>query len=534
MLKRTIHSNTEAVKKILEGINLTADAVKSTLGPKGQNVFIEEDEGRMVVTKDGVTVARNISFEDKLLDIGSQIVRDASERTNKEAGDGTTTAAVLTQFLATEGVRHKFMGFSGIEMQKGMDAALNEVEKNLKSLAKPIKTLEDMKAVALISCNNDEEIATITAETLFETGKDGVISIEKGDNMGITKEIVKGIQIENGYGHPIFINDFIQNRTIFEDPAILLIADDIQVPSEISPVLDKVIKTGKKQVVIICPEISNEVFGYLVRNKDKGALAPLFVQAPSYGDYMKREMEDLAIALNCKIIGKEYGVSMADISRLDSTDNIENYIGTCGKIISTMNNTVITEAPGDVKSHIELLKKQMEGMEDLFSKEKFKSRIGKLSGGIAVIKVGGDTIKEQKEKQYRVEDAVMATKAAIEEGIVAGGGVTLLNCYNTIKSRTMTSDFDAGFELVVKSLLQPIIHLAKSADLSHETIMEKISKEKVNFGYNFRTGEFGDMMEMKVFDPLKVARLSLRYAVSATKLFLSNDIIITINKEEKI
>lgn len=532
MLSKTIHFKEDATKKILEGVNLTADAVKSTLGPKGQNVFIEEDEGRMIVTKDGVTVAKNIILEDKLMDIGSQIVRDASDRTNKEAGDGTTTSALLTQFLVNEGVRYKLMGFSGIEMQRGMDAALNQAEEVFKNLSKPIKTVEEMKAVALISCNDDEEIAKITAETLNEIGKDGVVSIEKADTRNIIKEIVKGVQIENGFIHPFFINDYEKNRVNFEDPAILLVTDDIQTPSEIAPIIDKILKGGKKQVVIISPEVSNDVIGFLLNNRSKGVLQPLVVQAPSFGEYMKREMEDLSVVLECKLISKEYGSSLIDIGKLDSTEDIQEYVGTCGRIVSTSTNTIITDAKGDVKSQVKLLKKQLEETEDSFVKEKIKNRIGKLTGGVAVIKVGGDTVKEQKEKQYRVEDAIMATRAAVEEGIVAGGGRTLLECSQMLEHEAVNSSFDAGFELVRKSLIEPIAHLCNLSNISKEMMIEKISKEK-NYGYNFRTEQYGDLLEMKVIDPLKVARLSLRYAVSAAKLFLSNNVIITINKQEE-
>ena len=532
MSSKTIHFGQDAIQKILEGINITADAVKSTLGPKGQNVFIEEDEGRMIVTKDGVTVARNISLEDKLMDIGAQIVKDASDRTNKEAGDGTTTAALLTQFLANEGVRYKLSGFSGIEMMAGMECALEQIEVELKKLAKLISTFEEKKAIALISCNGDEQIASTVAEVLNETGEDGVVSIEKGDKPGINKEVVKGIQIENGYMHPLFINDFEKNRVVLEDPAILLIADDIQTPSEISSVIEKVLKSGKKQIVIISPEVSIDVLGFLIANRNKGVLQAVVVQAPSFGDYMKREMEDLAVVLECELISREHGTSLLDLSQLDSSHDINRFVGKCKRLVSTMNNTIITGAAGNVESQVELIKKQIDGMDDLFAKEKMKGRIGKLTGGIAVIKVGGDTVKEQKEKQYRVEDAIMATKAAIEEGIVAGGGSSLLDVYDRINHESVNKDWDAGFELVKKSLFEPIKQLCKLSGLSSETMIEKLSENEYGFGYNFRTNKYENLFETQVIDPLKVARLSLRYAVSATKLFLSNNVVIVNNKEK--
>lgn len=534
MSYRTIHFKEDAIKKILDGINVTADAVKSTLGPKGQNVFIEEDEGRMIVTKDGVTVARNIFLEDKLMDIGAQIVKDASDRTNKEAGDGTTTAALLTQFLANEGVRYKSSGLSGVEMMSGMDCALEQIEAELRKLAKPVTSLQEKKAIALISCNGDEEIASIVAETLNETGKDGVISIEKGDTPGIHKEIVKGVQIENGYMHPLFINDFEKNRVVLEDPAILLVADDIQTPSEISPIIERVLKSGKKQIVIVSPEVSVDVLGFLIANRNKGVLQPVVVQAPSFGEYMKREMEDLAVVLQCELISREHGTSMVELAQLDSSHDITRFIGRCERLVSTMHNTVITGAAGNVESQVELIRKQIEGIDDVFAKEKMKGRIGKLTGGIAAIKVGGDTIKEQKERQYRVEDAIMATKAAIEEGIVAGGGSSLLGVYDKIFHESTNKDWDAGFELVKKSLLEPVKQLCKLSSLSAETMIEKLNENEYGYGYNFRTNKYENLFETQVIDPLKVARLSLRYAVSATKLFLSNNVVITINKEVKV
>ena len=533
MNSRTIHFKEDAIRKILEGINITADAVKSTLGPKGQNVFIEEDEGRMIVTKDGVTVARNIVLDDKLMDVGAQIIKDSSERTNKEAGDGTTTSALLTQFLANEGVRYKSIGFSGIEMMKGMDSALNQTEEILRKITTSIQTLEEMKSVALISSNGDEEISTVVAETLQETGEDGVVSIEKADKQGINKEIVKGIQIENGFSHPLFINDYEKNKVNFENPAILLIADDIQTPSEISSIIEKVLSKGKKQIVIISPEVSADVMGFLIANRNKGVLQPLVIQAPSYGEFMKREMEDLAAVLQCELISREHGTSMLDISKLDFAHDIEKYIGKCDKLVCSMNNTIITGAKGDVKSQVELIKKQMEQIDDLFAKEKMKGRVGKLTGGVAVIKVGGDTIKEQKEKQYRVEDAIMAVKAAKEEGIVPGGGISLLYCASKIQHESVSKDFDAGFELVRSALREPIKQLCQLSGLSNEMMIEKIDSKEFGYGYNFRTNEYGNLLDMKVIDPLKVARLSLRYAVSATKLFLSNNVVITINKKEE-
>lgn len=532
MKPRTIHFGEGALKKILEGINTTADAVKSTLGPRGQNVFIEEDEGRMIVTKDGVTVANNIILEDRLMNVGSQIVKDASERTNKEAGDGTTTAAVLTQFLANEGIRYKLMGFSGIEMMKGMDAALVQSEELLSKLAHPVNDLAQKKAIALISCNNDEEIASVVAQTLEETGSDGVISIEKGDKPGISKEVVKGIQIENGYMHPFFINDYEKNRVVFDNPAILLVSDDIQTPSEIGPIIEKVLKTGKKQIVIISPEVSDDVIGFLLANRQKGVLQPLVVTAPSFGDYMKREMEDLSVVLQCHIIGRDLGTSMADINKPDSALDITEFIGKCSKIVSSARNTVMSGAEGDIDSQVKLIKEQMKTTEDLFAREKMKSRIGKLTGGIAVIKVGGDTVKEQKEKQYRVEDAVMATRAASEEGVVSGGGTSLLWISNLLKNESDNKDFNAGFELVRQALREPIKQLCLLSNLSPEMMIEKMTGKNYGFGYNFRTDEYIDLFEENIIDPLKVARLSLRYSISATKLFLSNSVVIMINSEE--
>ena len=520
-MAKEIKYNEDARQEIKKGVDKLANAVRVTLGPKGRNAVLGSGFGSPTITKDGVTVAKDIELEDKFENIGAELVKEVASKTNDIAGDGTTTATVLAQAIISEGIKNVTAGTNPLEIKSGIEKGVVYLVENLKKISKKIDSKEEIAQVASISAN-DSEIGNIIAEAMDSVGKDGVITVEESQSFGIEKEVVEGMQFDKGYVSPYMITNPDRMEAEFEDPYILLTDQKISSLKEFLPLLEKIAQTGKKDLVIIADEVEGEALATLVVNKLKGTFNALAIKAPGFGDRKKEMLEDIAILTGAKVISEEVGL------KLESADL--DMLGNARKVVATKENTTIVEGKGDkgtLEDRIKHLKAMIEKADSDFDKEKYQERLAKLSGGVAVIKVGAATETEMKEKKHRIEDALAATKAAVEEGIVVGGGVALLRVSKDLDKAEVEGEEKVGLDILARAIEAPIVQIAENAGKDGSVIFEKVkSNEEINFGYNARTDKFEDLVKAGVVDPTKVVRSALQNAASIGAMFLTNEAVV--------
>lgn len=510
------------------GVDKLANAVKVTLGPKGRNVVLERGYGAPTVTKDGVTVAREIELEDRFENLGSELVKEVASKTNDVAGDGTTTATVLAQSLITEGLKNVTAGTNPQVLRRGIEKGVAAVTRELtENISKPI-TGDEIENVASISAN-DKEIGGKIAEAMTKVGENGVITVEESQSLGIEVDVVEGMQFDNGYVSPYMVTDADRMTSIYEDCSILITTEKISSVQDIVPLLEKVAQAGKKELVIIAEDIDGEALATLVVNKLRGAFNTLAVKAPAFGDRRKAMLEDIAILTGGKVMGGE------DSSKLENTEL--NDLGRAGKVITDKDNTTIVAGHGEktkIEERVAQIGKQIEAADSDFDKEKLMERVAKLAGGVGVIKVGAATETEMKEKKHRVEDAVAATKAAIEEGIVPGGGVALLRAAKVLHGIGSDDQGEViGLEIVRRALEEPIRMIAENAGADGSVVVEKVRVTEGSNGYNAATDQYEDMVAAGIIDPTKVTRSALQNAASIAVMIITSETIITdIPKED--
>lgn len=516
----------EARQSMKRGVDTLANAVKVTLGPKGRNVVLDRGFGSPTITKDGVTVAREIELEDKFENIGAELVKEVASNTNDVAGDGTTTATVLAQIMVSTGMKNVTAGCSPIALKRGMDRAVETVVEELNKISKDVSGKEEIAQVASISAN-DPEIGQKIAEAMDRVGKDGVITVEESQAFGIDTELVEGMQFDRGYVSPYMVTNSESMEAEFEDPSILITDKKISAIADILPLLEKLAQAGKKDLVIIAEDIDGEALATLVVNKLRGTFNTLAVKAPGFGDRRKEMLEDIAIVTGGTVVSEDVGM------KLDATEL--EMLGSSRKVIATKDNTTLVEGRGKeqaIKERVAQIRKQIEESDSDFDKEKFQERLARLSGGVAIIKVGAASEVEMKEKKHRIEDALAATKAAVEEGIVPGGGVALLRSQSALEQLRVTGDEEIGVAIVRRALEEPIRQIATNAGTDGSIVVEEIRKQQGSMGYNAEINEYTDMITAGIVDPTKVTRSALQNAVSIAGMFLTTEAVVTDIKEE--
>ena len=507
----------EARSAILEGVNALANVVKVTLGPKGRNVVLARSYGAPTVTKDGVTVAKEIDLEDHFQNMGAKMVKEVASKTSDTAGDGTTTATVLAQAIYREGCKIVAAGASPMDVKRGIDAAVEDVVKELKKQSKTVKEEKEISQVGTISANNDATIGNIIAEAMNKVGKEGVITVEEAKGMETTLEVVEGMQFDRGYISPYFVTDPEKMEAVLEDPLILIHEKKISVMKDLLPLLEQGAKTGKP-LLIIAEDIEGEALATLVVNKLRGTLKCAAVKAPGFGDRRKAMLEDIAVLTAGTAIFEDVGIKLEKM-KLDD-------LGGAKKVVIDKDNTTIVEGagkPSAIEGRVKQIRVQIDETTSDYDKEKLQERLAKLAGGVAVIKVGAATETEMKEKKARVEDALHATRAAVEEGIVAGGGVAYLRCLPSLKKLQMEGDRKAGAQIIIRALEEPLRLIAQNAGQEGSVVVEKVKQEKGSFGFDADQEKYVDMLEAGIIDPTKVVRLALQNAASVSSLLLTTE-----------
>ena len=529
MAAKQIAFDQEAREAMRRGIGKLARAVKVTLGPKGRNVIIQKSFGSPTVTKDGVTVAKEIELEDKYENMGARMVREVASKTSDVAGDGTTTATVLAEAIYNEGLRAVVTGVNPMLMKRGIEKAVEDIVARLVKMSIPVKSKKDLENVASIAANNDNEIGRIIAEAMDKVGKDGVITVEDGKTIQTTHEFVEGMQFDRGYLSPYFITDPQKMECELEDPYILIFEKKISANKDMVPVLEKVLQTGKP-IFIICEEVEGEALATLVINKLRGTFKCCAVKAPGYGDRRKAMLEDIAILTGGRAIFEDLGIQLENVQLKD--------LGRCKKIKVDKDNTVVIEGAGkkaEIQGRIALIQKELEKSTSDYDKEKLSERIAKLSGGVAKLLVGAATESEMKEKKARVEDAMHATRAANQEGILPGGGVALLRASGGLKPKGLDHDEEVGYNIVVRACKAPITQIVQNAGENGEVVANKVTEnDNQNYGYDARQSRYCDMVKEGIIDPTKVVRSALQNASSVATLLLTSDALVAeLPKEEK-
>jgi len=516
-----------ARKKMKAGVDKLADAVKITLGPKGRNVVLDKGFGVPIITNDGVSVAKEVELEDKTENLGAEIVKEVAEKTNDVAGDGTTTAVILAQAIIAEGLKNVAAGADPMALKRGIEKAGQAVIAHLKKMAKPISDKIEISQVATIAAA-DPEIGNMIAEVMNEIGKDGVVTIEESQTFGLQKEIVKGLQFDKGYISPYMVTNVERMVAELEDPYILITEKKISSLQEILPVMEKIAQTGKKDLLIIAEDVEGDALATMVVNKLRGNFKALAIKAPGFGDRRKELLQDIAIVCGAKFIAEDLGLKI---------ENIElERLGSARKVVATKENTTIIEGKGkkeDIDSRISQIRNELKDAGSGFDKEKLQERLAKLSGGVAVIKVGAATEVEQKAKQLKTEDALNATKAAIEEGIVPGGGVALLRGLEALKNIDFKGDEKTGVDILRRALEAPIRQISQNAGIDGAVVAEEVKKNQGAFGFNADTMEYQDLIENGIIDPTKVVRTALENAISAAAMLLTTGAVIVIKPEDK-
>jgi len=517
----------EARNAILRGVNILADVVKVTLGPKGRNVILEKSFGSPTVTKDGVTVAKEIELEDKFENMGAQMVKEVASKTSDTAGDGTTTATVLAQALYREGSKVVAAGANPMDVKRGMDMAVEEVSKELKKLSKPTKDQKEISQVGKISANNDETIGNIIAEAMNKVGKEGVITVEEAKGMETTLDVVEGMQFDRGYLSPYFVTDPEKMEAVLEDVYILLNEKKISNMKDMLPILEQIAKMGKP-LLILSEDVEGEALATLVVNKLRGTLKCCAVKAPGFGDRRKAMLEDIGILTGGRVISEDLGIKLENIKLND--------LGRAKRITIDKDNTTIVDGAGDkddIEARVKQIRAQIDETTSDYDREKLQERLAKIIGGVAVINVGAATETEMKEKKARVEDALNATRAAVEEGIVPGGGVAYLRCLPALDKMKLEGDKKIGVDIVKRSLEEPIRQIANNAGQEGSVVTEKVKNEKGAFGFDAAQDEYTDMIKAGIIDPTKVVRLALQNAASVASLIITTEAVVADKPEKK-
>jgi chaperonin GroEL len=528
MAAKELQFNTEARAKLKRGIDQLAEAVKVTLGPKGRNVVIDKKFGSPTVTKDGVTVAKEIELSDPIENMGAQMVKEVATKTSDLAGDGTTTATVLAQAIFREGLKNVTAGANPMELKRGIDKAVEAVTEMLKSLSAPSAGKKEIAQVGTISANNDKEIGNLIAEAMEKVGKDGVITVEEARGLETTLETVDGMQFDRGYLSPYFVTDPEKMEAVQEDAYILIHDKKISAMKELLPILEKVAQSGRP-LVIIAEDVDGEALATLVVNKLRGTLKVTAVKAPGFGDRRKEMLRDVAVLTGGQVISEEVGFKLENATLND--------LGRAKRIVVDKDNTTIVDGKGkenDIQGRINEIKAAVEKTTSDYDREKLQERLAKLSGGVAVINVGAATETEMKEKKARVEDALHATRAAVEEGIVAGGGVALIRAQSALEKIRGTEDEKIGVDIVRRALEEPIRMIAQNAGAEGSIVVARVKESKdKNFGYNAATDTYEDLVKAGVIDPTKVTRTALQNAASIAGLLLTTEAVVVEKKEEK-
>ncbi len=516
----------DARSRMVEGVNVLANAVKVTLGPKGRNVVLEKSFGAPTITKDGVSVAREIDLEDKFENMGAQMVKEVASQTNDIAGDGTTTATVLAQAIVREGMKAVAAGMNPMDLKRGIDKATRTAVEQLQNMSKPCADSDAIAQVGSISANADESIGGIIAEAMDKVGKEGVITVEEGTALDNELDVVEGMQFDRGYLSPYFVNNQENMTAELDEPFVLLHDKKISNIRDLLPALEAVAKAGRP-LLIIAEDIEGEALATLVVNNMRGIVKVTAVKAPGFGDRRKSMLEDLAVLTGAKVISEEVGLSLETITLED--------LGSAKRIVVDKENTVLIDGAGDakdIKTRVDMIRTQLETTSSEYDKEKLQERVAKLAGGVAVIKVGAATEVEMKEKKARVEDALHATRAAVEEGVVAGGGVALVRALQEISDLTGDNqDQDMGVQIAFRAMEEPLRQICTNAGDEASVVLDSVKKGSGSFGYNARTGEFGDMIEMGILDPTKVTRAALQNAASVSGLIITTEAMVADNPE---
>ena len=525
--KQVLFGN-DARSRMVNGVNVLADAVKVTLGPKGRNVVLERAFGGPTITKDGVSVAKEVELKDKFENMGAQMVKEVASKTSDNAGDGTTTATVLAQAIVDEGMKYVAAGMSPMDLKRGIDKAVAAAIEQLHSLSKPTTTSKEVAQVGAISANSDHEIGDIIAEAMEKVGKEGVITVEDGKSLHNELEVVEGMQFDRGYLSPYFINNPDKQVALLENPYLLLVEKKISNIRDLLPILEQVAKSGRP-LLIIAEDIEGEALATLVVNSIRGVLKTVGVKAPGFGDRRKAMLEDIAILTGGTVISSDVGLTLEKATLAE--------LGSAKKVEVNKESTTIIDGAGkedQIEARVKQIRAQMEETSSDYDREKLQERVAKLAGGVALIKVGAATEVEMKEKKARVEDALHATRAAVEEGVVAGGGVALIRAKQAIKEiKGDNPEQDAGIKIVLRAMEEPMRQIVRNAGDEPSVVVDRVANGKGNFGFNAQTGEYGDMIEMGVLDPTKVTRTALQNAASVASLILTTECMIADMPEDK-
>lgn len=521
-MAKDVSFGSNAREKMIDGVNILADAVKVTLGPKGRNVVIDKSFGAPTITKDGVSVAKEVELEDKFENMGAQLVREVASKTNDVAGDGTTTATVLAQAILVEGMKTVAAGMNPMDLKRGIDKAVRAAVEEIRAISTPANDHKAIAQVGSISANSDATIGELISKAMETVGKQGVITVEEGSGFEDALEVVEGMQFDRGYISPYFANKQDSLTCEFDNPFILLVDKKISNIREIVPLLEKVMQTSRP-LLIIAEDVENEALATLVVNTLRGGLKTCAVKAPGFGDRRKAMLQDIAILTGGVVISEEVGLSL-------ETAEIE-HLGTAKKVTIGKENTVIVDGAGDkasIEARVESIRRQVEESTSDYDKEKLQERVAKLSGGVAVIKVGAATETEMKEKKDRVDDALHATRAAVEEGVVPGGGVALVRALSALSDlKGDNEDQNAGINILRRAMEAPLRQIVSNAGDEASVIVNEVKNGSGNYGYNAASGEYGDMLEMGILDPAKVTRSALEHAASVAGLMLTTEVMIT-------
>ncbi len=520
-MAKQILFNEKARRGLKKGVDTLANTVRVTLGPKGRNVVLDKKFGTPTITNDGVTIAEEIELEDPFENMGAQLVKEVATKTNDVAGDGTTTATVLAQAIISEGLKNVAAGANPMALKRGIVKGTESIVSALKKDSQQVSGKEEISQVAAISAA-DPEIGNLIAEVMDEVGKDGVITVEESQTLGLDKELVEGLQFDQGYISPYMVTDPGRMEAVFENPYILICDQKISAVNDILPLLEKLAQTGKKDLVIIADDVEGEALATLVVNKLRGVFNTLAVKAPGFGDRKKEMLEDIAIVCGGRVISEDVGIKM---------ENVEvEMLGQARKVISDKENTTIVEGKGEeslIKSRISQLKTQIEKTTSDFDKEKLQERLAKLAGGVAVIKVGAATEVELKEKKHRIEDALSATRAAVEEGIVPGGGVALIDVLEVLEKVEAKGDEAIGIRIIKRALEEPIRQIVENAGKEGSVVVDEVKKKGKGVGYDAEAGVYTNMIKAGIIDPLKVTRSALQNAASVAAMLLTTEAVVT-------
>ena len=526
-MAKQIKFDAEARQKILAGVEKLSAAVTSTLGPSGRNVILDKKFGSPQITKDGVTVAKEIELADPFENMGAQMVREVASKTNDVAGDGTTTATLLAESIYREGLKNITAGANPMALKRGIDKATDALVDAIAKLAKKVKSAEEIAQVATLSANGEEAIGNIISEAMDKVGKDGTITVEEAKTLETTLDVVEGMQFDKGYLSPYFVTDPEEMECVLENPYILLFEKKISNLQDMLPVLQSVAKTGKP-LMIIAEDVEGEALATLVVNKLRGSFQVCAVKAPGFGDRRKAILEDIAILTGGKLISEDLGIKLENVTI--------DMLGSAAKVTVDKDNTTIVKGKGksaDISARVALIKRQIEETTSDYDREKLQERLAKLAGGVAIIKVGAATEAAMKEKKDRVDDALHATRAAVEEGIVPGGGVAYLRCQKAVEALELTGDEKVGANIIARAIEAPLRKLVNNAGQEAALVIATVKGKKGSEGYNVRTGEYGDLIKCGVVDPAKVARTALQNAASIAGLLLTTDCMVTDIPEKK-